>query len=236
MNEKELESKNKIPPRSFQANEIEKDISNSTDLHKKNIFNSSNPFLKTKKERGFFGELIEIAFIVLVILLPIRYFIAQPFIVVGSSMYPTFQNGDYLIVDEISYRFEKPQRGEVIVFRPPPPNNTKDHFIKRIIGLPGETVSVIGNTVTIKNKDYPNGFTLSESYVSSERDASKEVTLGDNQYFVMGDNRAVSSDSRVWGAINSDEISGKALLRLFPFQSISFLPGDFSEKMKSIKP
>lgn len=209
MNEKELENNKKIP-------------------------NTSTP--KVKKEKGFFGELIDIALIVLVILLPIRYFVAQPFIVVGSSMYPTFQNGDYLIVDEISYRFEKPKRGEVIVFRPPAPNNTKDHFIKRIIGLPGETVTVLGNKVTIKNKDNPSGFVLPESYVSSERNADKELTLGNNQYFVMGDNRAVSSDSRIWGAITSDEISGRAFARLFPFQNISLLPGDFSESMNNLKP
>lgn len=207
MNEKELENEKKIPTQ-------------------------TQPVPKIKKEKGFFGELIDIAFIVLVILLPTRYFIAQPFIVVGSSMYPTFQNSDYLIVDEITYRFEKPQRGDVIVFRPPPPNNTSDHFIKRIIGLPGETVSVVNNTVTITNKDNPKGFVLSEPYVSSERNADKNLTLGDNEYFVMGDNRSVSSDSRVWGAITSDEISGRALLRLFPFQSISAFPGkfDFSKK------
>lgn len=178
------------------------------------------------KEKGFFRELLEIVIIVFVVLLPIRYFIAQPFVVVGASMYPSFENGDYLIVDEISYRFNDPKRGDVIVFVPP--TNQKEHYIKRIIGLPGETVSVLNNIVTIKNKENPLGFVLSESYVHSERDTAKEVTLGEGEYFVMGDNRAVSSDSRIWGPIKKESISGRALLRLYPLSSVSYKPGSVS--------
>lgn len=178
------------------------------------------------KEKGFFRELLEIAIIVFVILLPIRYFIAQPFVVVGASMYPAFENGDYLIVDEISYRFEDPKRGDVIVFVPP--TNQKEHYIKRIIGLPGETVSVVNNTVTIKNKENPLGFVLAESYVHSERDTAKQSTLGEGEYFVMGDNRAVSSDSRIWGPITKENISGRAILRLYPLSSIDYKPGAIS--------
>ena len=179
---------------------------------------------KVSNEKSFWHELIDIVFIVVVILLPIRYFIAQPFIVVGSSMYPTYENGDYLIIDEISYRFEKPKRFDIVVFRPPV--NEKEHYIKRIIGLPGETVKVHNNEITIINKEHPEGFSLKESYISSERSADDEgKLLGDDEYYVLGDNRAVSSDSRVWGPLKGSEISGRVLIRLFPFKRISLFPG-----------
>ena len=185
--------------------------------------NQINPIIPEKKSKGFFRELLEIIAIVVFILLPIRFYIAQPFVVVGSSLSPTFTGGDYLIVDEISYRFNEPKRGDVIVFVPP--LAIKDHYIKRIIGLPGDTVSVVGNVVKIINKENPNGFTLEEPYVHSERSANKEVTLSTDQYFVMGDNRAVSSDSRVFGPITRDEISGRVFVRLYPVTAIDYLPG-----------
>ncbi len=175
--------------------------------------------------KGFIREILEIAFLVIFVLLPIRFFVVQPFVVVGTSMYPTFSNGDYLIIDEISYRFEKPQRGDVIVLRPPV--DLSEHYIKRIVGLPGETITVVGNKVTIVNKEHPQGFVLSEPYVSSERDGTTSMTLGPNQYFVMGDNREVSSDSRVWGEEDGSEITGKVMLRLFPLNEISLWPGEY---------
>lgn len=181
--------------------------------------------LETKKPllKGFLKDVIDIALLVIFVLLPIRLFIAQPFVVVGTSMFPTFYNGDYLIIDEISYRFEKPQRGDVIVFRPP--LAPKDHYIKRVIGLPNETVKVDGNTITIINKDNPNGFVLNEKYVSSERNGAVTTILGPDEYFVMGDNREASSDSRIWGALKADKITGRVLTRLFPIPELSIWPG-----------
>jgi signal peptidase I len=169
--------------------------------------------------RDFFEAFV----VALIIALPIKFFIASPFIVVGASMYPTFENGNYLIVDKLVYRFNAPKRGDVVVFNPP--FTSSEYFIKRIVGLPGETISVDGNKVKITNKDNPNGFILPESYVSSERAGIKDVTLGDDQYFVMGDNRAVSSDSRVWGPISKEEISGRVDLQLFPLTKIGLMPG-----------
>jgi signal peptidase I len=169
-----------------------------------------------------------ISFIVLttIIVLPIRLFIAQPFIVNGSSMSPTFETSQYLIVDQLSYRFHEPARGDVIIFRYP--NNTKIFYIKRIIGLPGETVNINENTVTIKNSENPNGIVLDEPFVVFPKETFMEKTLSDSEYFVMGDNRAASSDSRVWGALPKDLIIGKAFVRLWPFSKINYLPGEFS--------
>jgi signal peptidase I len=186
---------------------------------------SQTPVSETnnKKNKGVVRDFFEAFVVALIIALPIKFFIASPFIVVGASMYPTFENGNYLIVDKLVYRFNAPKRGDVVVFNPP--FTSSEYFIKRIVGLPGETISVDGNKVKITNKDNPNGFILPESYVSSERAGIKDVTLGDDQYFVMGDNRAVSSDSRVWGPISKEEISGRVDLQLFPLTKIGLMPG-----------
>lgn len=161
--------------------------------------------------------------ILIAILLPIRFFVAEPFLVFGSSMEPNFETGDYLIVDELSYKFSSPKRGDVVVLRPP--YDTSRHFIKRIIGLPGETIQVHGDLVTIINKENPNGFVLQEPYIKFKSDKVAEYTLGNTEYFVMGDNRSVSYDSRSWGPLPVEDITGKAFLRLYPFNTISILPG-----------
>jgi signal peptidase I len=166
-------------------------------------------------------------FFIIIILLPIRLFVAEPFLVYGSSMEPNFETGDYLIVDEISYKLENPKRGDVVVLRPPT-DETK-HFIKRIVGLPNETIDVKGDLVTIYNAAKPNGFVLKEPYLQFHSDKEAHFVLKSNEYFVMGDNRTVSYDSRSWGPLTRDKITGKALLRLYPFNSISILPGDSSK-------
>jgi signal peptidase I len=175
-------------------------------------------------EKGFFRETFEFVLIALVIALPIRFFIAQPFIVSGSSMVPTFENGDYLVIDQISYRFHEPARGDVIVFKYP--LDPSKYFIKRIIGLPGETVEIHNNTLTIKNKESPNGFTLDEPYVKQISSEDFEKTLGNGEYFVMGDNRAASADSRIWGPLPAKDITGRAVARLFPLGAIAINPGE----------
>ncbi|MES2416260.1 MAG: signal peptidase I [Patescibacteria group bacterium] len=173
-----------------------------------------------------FWELVRFALIAIAIVLPVRIFIAQPFIVSGSSMVPTFQNGQYLIVDEISYRFEDPKRGDVIVFRYP--NDTKKFFIKRIIGLPGETVDVKKEETIITNKENPNGFVLDQSYVVNHSQDNAHKVLGSDEYFVMGDNRSGSSDSRYWGPVQKKLLVGRAFLRLFPVNQIDVLPGAYN--------
>lgn len=166
---------------------------------------------------AFVWETIKVVVISLAIILPIRYYLVQPFFVKGASMEPNFEDGDYLLVDELSYRFSVPDRGDVIIFRYP--LDPSQFFIKRIIGLPEETIKIKDDTVTIYNKDKPEGFVLDESYLAPEQKTidNSTVKLDDNEYFVLGDNRLQSSDSRRWGAVNKSLITGKAFLRPWPF-------------------
>lgn len=180
---------------------------------------------ENKKESPW--EFIRFSIIAVAIVIPIRIFIAQPFIVSGSSMFPTFENGDYLIIDEISYRISNPKRFDVIVFRYP--NDKKKFFIKRIIGLPNEKINIEGSIVIITNNQYPNGLTLEQPYVKNESSNNEHFELGENEYFVMGDNRSASSDSRYWGALTKNLIIGKAFLRLLPIDNIDLLPGSYQQ-------
>ncbi len=180
-----------------------------------------------KKES--FLDLIRFAVIAAIIVVPIRLFIAQPFVVSGASMVPTFATGHYLIIDELSYRFEKPKRGEVIVFRFP--FEKKKFLIKRIAALPGETIVIKDDTVTIKNAEYPDGFLWQQGTInSSGRKANQTVTLKDDEYFVLGDNRDESADSRLWGPLQRNLITGRPLIRLFPLTQISLFPGEWTTK------
>ena len=174
-------------------------------------------------------EWTQVVIIALIIALPIRWFIAEPFIVNGASMDPTFATGQFLVVDRLTYDFEKPQRGDVIVFEYP--NDPSTYYIKRIIGLPGETVNINDGKVSIINKDHPQGFTLDEPYIDpshASHDTSTH-TLTATQYFVMGDNRAQSSDSRYWGPLESHFIIGRPIVRLLPVTTLSLWPGQESQ-------
>jgi len=174
-------------------------------------------------------EIIKFSLIALLIVFPIRMFIAQPFIVSGASMLDTFHNGEYLIVDQISYRFEEVERGDVIVFRYP--RDPSKFFIKRVIGIPGDDISIEGNIVTLTNPNNPDGVVLNEPYVSSmEPNTFIDETLGDGEYFVMGDNRDQSSDSRMWGVLQERNIVGRALVRLFPLGQAELFPGKFTSE------
>lgn len=178
----------------------------------------------TRKEvLAFIWETAKIVVISLAIILPIRYYLVQPFFVKGASMEPNFEDGDYLLIDEISYRFNQPERGDVIIFRYP--QDTSQFFIKRIIGLPEETVEIKNNKVTIFNKKTPQGFLLDEKYLSSNQQTLGDmvVKLDDNDYFVLGDNRLQSSDSRRWGTVNKTLIVGRAFLRPWPINRMSKL-------------
>lgn len=172
---------------------------------------------------SFVFELIKIVVISLVIIVPIRYFLIQPFYVKGASMEPNFFDKEYLIIDEISYRFNEPMRGDIVVFRYP--INPQEYFIKRIIALPGEEIEIKNGEVVIYGQDSREGRILEEEYLSEEVKtygmSSDRVKLGENEYFVMGDNRNSSKDSRSFGPVNRSYIIGKVLLRGWPFDRIT---------------
>ncbi len=185
---------------------------------------------KTMKQEIF--ELVRFIIMILVIIIPIRVFIAQPFIVNGESMFPTLENGDYLIIDEISYRTGDPERGDVIVFRYPTQHTR--FLIKRLIGLPGETVIINGSKITIKQQDGTT-LQLEEDYLNGNFSSYGTWELANEEYFVLGDNRQNSSDSRSWGILERDLIIGKTFLRLFPLDQIDLVPGDVAPEELEIK-
>lgn len=177
--------------------------------------------------KGSQASLVGYTVIALGLALIIRFFIAAPYVVSGASMEPNFQDWNYLIVDRISYDIGSPKRGDVIVFDLP--QDTSRALIKRVIGLPGETVAISGPapTVTVINTEHPQGFTLNEPYLSTENlggASDMRVTLGKDEYFVLGDNRKVSADSRLWGTLPRKDIVGRVLLRLYPLNELTVLP------------
>lgn len=168
----------------------------------------------------FIFEIFKIVIIALAIVIPIRYFLFQPFFVRGQSMEPNFENGDYLIIDELSYRFSDPKRGDVVVFKYP--NNPSQRYIKRIIGLSGETIEIKDNKVIIYSQQ--GSQILDETdYLSSNTQTPGEVrvSLDRGEFFVLGDNRPVSSDSRRWGALKRENIVGKVFIRAWPFTALT---------------
>jgi signal peptidase I len=184
---------------------------------------NQTPDTSVKKEHPL-TEIIRFALLAIIIVVPIRMFIAQPFIVSGASMNNTFENGQYLIVDQLSYYLDDPARGDVVIFRYP--RDPSKFFIKRVIGLPGDTLTIEESNVTITNEANPDGYVLNEPYVKSmQTDAPRTEVMGPREYFVMGDNRDQSSDSRVWGVLQEERIIGRAWLRLFPPTAVDFLPG-----------
>lgn len=171
-------------------------------------------------------DILRYALVAAVIIVPIRMFVAQPFIVSGKSMYPTFKNGEYLIVDELSKRTSGYERGDVVILRYP--NDPSEFYIKRVIGLPGEIVSVNTGVTEITKTD-GSKVILDEPYVKNPKGDSMTRKLSDTEYFVMGDNRAQSSDSRAWGPVPARLMDGKALLRLFPPTRIELHPGQVAK-------
>lgn len=176
-------------------------------------------------KESFVKEILKFALIAILIVVPFRIFIAQPFIVSGASMSPTFETGQYLIVDQLSYQFEEPSRGDVIIFKFP--QDPSKFFIKRIIGLPGEIVEIKEGTVSVRNRDSTEALILDETYVIPENRRNDSITavLRDDEYYVMGDNRGASADSRLWGPLKEDLIVGRAIIRVLPITKLDLFPG-----------
>jgi len=176
--------------------------------------------------------------IALLLALLIRFFVAAPYVVDGTSMLPTFQNWNYLIIQKMTaclpgfsscMYLGEPQRGDVVVLDLP--EQTSRALIKRVIGLPGDTIVISGSkpTITIIDASDPKGFVLNEPYIDPSNyggPTDMRVTLGENQYFVLGDNRGVSADSRTWGILPRQDIVGRVILRLYPVNELGILPGE----------
>jgi len=163
----------------------------------------------------FILEVVQIVIISAAIIIPIRYFLIQPFYVKGASMEPSYYDHEYLIIDEITYRFNQPERGEIVVFRYP--LDQSQFFIKRIIGLPGETIEISEGIVTVYNTDNPNGVVLNEEYLEDTQTLGKKrVALNADELFVLGDNRDESLDSRRFGPIRESDIVGRVWIRGLP--------------------
>jgi len=198
---------------------------------------------ESSKIGGIIWELVKMVFWVVVIIVPLRVFLIQPFFVQGASMEPNFEDKEYLIVNEFGYKttnigfvfgkekrifftvkpFKELKRGDVIVFRYP--KNPSVYYIKRVIGLPGEKIEIRDNKIKIYNTQNPEGFVLDESgYLSSnvETAGDQVVQLSEAEYFVLGDNRNYSSDSRSWGPVPERDVVGKVLLRAWPFGKAAF--------------
>ena len=178
---------------------------------------------------GFFLDLIETFVIGLSLFLVVYLFFMQPHQVSGMSMEPNLHNKDYVLTDKVSYRLGTPQRGDVVVFHAPPaahcPAGTGCDFIKRVMGLPGETIEVKNNAI------YVDGTAIPEPYLPEGTETmpnaftnGRSVQLGQDEYFVAGDNRTNSSDSRSWGPITSKNIVGRAFFRYWPVQDIKPIP------------
>jgi len=188
---------------------------------------------------SYIWEIIKITALAFIIIVPIRVFLFQPFFVQGASMEPNFEDGQYLIINELGFKqtnvrlnslnlftvkpFREIKRQTVVVFRYP--LDPSKYFIKRIIGLPGEKIQIKDSIVTIFNQENPEGFVLDEkAYLSSKVKTAGDsiITLKEDEFFVMGDNRMFSSDSRSWGPVNQKDIMGEVLLRAWPPNELSF--------------
>jgi signal peptidase I len=174
--------------------------------------------------RNFFAsflEVLEIAVIAIAAVFVVRTYLVQPFLVSGTSMYPNFQNGDYVLVDELTYRIRPPERGEVVVFHDPEDYGT--YFIKRVIGLPSEKVTIESSTITVYNAAHPGGFALDETYIPAGTVTTDNATytLSSSTYLMLGDNRPFSYDSRSWGLLPAKNIVGLVRVRLWPITAIT---------------
>jgi len=172
-----------------------------------------------KKISPFIRELLEVFLISFLPIFIIYQFFGRPFIVQGVSMEPNFQNGDRLIIDMISYRFNNPERGDVVVFYRRPGDNSIFN-IKRIIGLPGDHIALRNGDIFVNGKIIQEKYFVSSVYTPAVN--RTDFSLAEDQFFVMGDNRAMSFDSRNWGPLEKSDIIGPARIRFWPLSELEF--------------
>lgn len=193
-------------------------------LHPKNWFRerAEESLTPPSSARLFFLELLKLSLLAVVTIFLVRYFLFKPFYVRGASMEPNFFDKEYLIIDELTYHFQTPQRGDIVVLRSP--LNKKEYFLKRVIGLPGETIKIRDGRVMIFNEANPEGLILKEDYIAKGALTLPDVTveLGPEKYFVLGDNRFSSLDSRNLGPVEESSLVGRVLLRGLPINRAQF--------------
>lgn len=177
---------------------------------------------------SFIVDIVETLVVAAAIFVVVYLFLLQPHQVKGASMKPNFHDGEYILTDKISYRFQSPKRGDVIIFQSPTDKDVD--FIKRVIGLPGEKVKISDGKIVIINDQNKDGFTLNEPYQVNGPTSGGQgtpqntlVTIGTDEYFVLGDNRLESFDSRSWGMLPKKNIIGKAWLRYWPLNVFGFV-------------
>lgn len=171
-----------------------------------------------KKIASFFLEIVQVFVFSVALFLFLYLLVLQPHKIKGDSMQPNFPDGEYLLTDKVTYRFNEPQRGDVVVFKAP--GTDGDEYIKRIIGLPGEEVSIRNGSVYVDNRILEESYLADSVYTNNGifLKNTDSVLVPQGSYFVLGDNRPFSSDSRSWGFITKMDITGRAWLIYWPPQ------------------
>jgi signal peptidase I len=196
---------------------IEKD----TEVEEDSVNKKSQPKIIMLNFLKFIFELFKLVLIVIVLAAAIRYFLISPYQVDGSSMTPTLTDKDYLLVEKVNFIFRNPSRGDIVVFRYP--LNTTINYVKRIIGVAGDKITIKDGNITVSNSQYPSGVVLQENYLSTSSKTSvmgdsseKSWVVSEGEFFVLGDNREHSDDSRSWGIVPKENILGKVWLEVYP--------------------
>ena len=202
-------------------------VSENSEFYEEKSISKKKPFIMIKLLRSvinFFFDFLETIVVALSVFVVVYLFIIQPHEVKGSSMEPSFQNNEYIITDKLSYRFGNPQRGDVVIFKAP--INPDVDYIKRIIGLPGEKVKISQSKVYIDDKllDEPYLEEITPLFPGGFVQEGITIDIPIDHYFVMGDNRPHSSDSREFGPIPRKSIVGKAIFRYWPINELGLIP------------
>ena len=224
-NERQQKMEDKQSVQSEMQSEVKKENPDPNLAKTKTVASSNKK--RMKAIWSFLSDILINGVVIIAIVFFIRFAIFSPFKVEGSSMEPTLYTKEYIIVDKISYRFKEPERGDVVVLIPP--SNTKEHYIKRIIGLPGEKLEFLNGQVLVHNDEYPTGIRIDEPYLSEENIRTifngepNIIEIPENHYFVMGDNRRHSNDSRNFGTVHKRNLVGRAWIIVFPFDHAGFI-------------
>lgn len=199
----------------FETFETE-DIKQNDDMQK-----NDEPVVNKTSIRKIICEICLYILLFVVCIYIVPNYVLQRTVVSGSSMLDTLHDGESMLVEKVSYRIKDPSRFDIIVFYPYGREDKEDYYVKRVIGLPGETIQIKGKDI------YINGEILEENYgkdpISDEGIAIEPITLADDEFFVLGDNREISEDSRIFGPVKKSDIEGHAVIRIYPLDKFGLL-------------